>query len=399
MKRLGICAAAAVVIGAAPAKEPPPVATYWMDVSTMSGMGAGMTPGQRPNMDQIMGMMNGGGGVVHTLNLRLASRDKPPGAGQADHLIPAGLQLGASLPLLAPEVVKEEPVQAGLPTNFERPKGRMLIYWGCGEHVTGSQPTIIDFARVAAGQMPPGMAAMASMAHVVSGPHSAPGFGEWPNRRDSRAVPAAGSLVGAHKVQANYAPPIGFNLAPTQDFMPGLGLREGARMPSGATQLFWQPAAQATGYALAMFGSNQAGDVVMWSSSNRANMPAMDYLAPGEVKRLVTAGAVLAPGTSQCVLPAEVAAASPMAMVTMIGYGPEANFAEAPKAPKWVTKVRYKTTASVMRGMGAMMGEGDDPQADPQRQGQPPQAPAPRKKRGLGGLGGILNGAIPVPRY
>jgi hypothetical protein len=88
-----------------------------------------------------------------------------------------------------------------------------------------------------------------------------------------------------------------------------------------------------------------------------------------------------------------------MAMVTMIGYGPEANFAEAPKAPKWVTKVRYKTTASVMRGMGAMMGEGDDPQADPQRQGQPPQAPAPRKKRGLGGLGGILNGAIPVPRY
>ncbi len=129
----------------------------------MSGMGAGMTPGQRPNMNQIMGMMSGGGGVMHALNLRLASRDKPAGAGQADHLIPAGLQLGASLPLLAPEVVKEEPVQAGLPTNFERPKGRMLIYWGCGEHVTGSQPTIIDFARVAAGQMPPGMAAMASM--------------------------------------------------------------------------------------------------------------------------------------------------------------------------------------------------------------------------------------------
>ena len=43
-------------------------------------------------------------------------------------------------------------------------------------------------------------------------------------------------------------------------------------------------------------------------------------------------------------------------MVTMIGYGPEANFAEAPKAPKWVTKVRYKTTASLMRGMGGMMG-------------------------------------------
>lgn len=403
MKHLYLCAAAAVVIGAAPAKEaaPPPVATYWMDVSTMSGMGAGMTPGQRPNMSQMMGMMNGGGGqAMHSLSLRLASRDKPTGAAQADHFIPAALQMGASLPLLSPQAVKEEPVETGLPTNFQRPKGRMLIYWGCGEHVAAGQPMVIDFSKIAAGQMPPGMAAMASMAHVVSGPHSAPGFGEWPNQRDSRAVPAAGSLIGAHKVQANYAPPIGFNLAATQDFMPGLGLREGTALPSGATQLFWQPAAQATGYALAMFGSNQSGDVIMWSSSNRASMPAMDYLTPSEVRRLVTAGSVLAPSTSQCVLPAEVGAASRFGMVTMIGYGPEADFAEAPRAPKWVAKVRYKTTASVMHGMGGMMGgmnadSGDD-------EGQPQQAPQqqqqqPRKKRGLGGFGGIIGGVMSIP--
>ena len=44
----------------------------------------------------------------------------------------------------------------------------------------------------------------------------------------------------------------------------------------------------------------------------------------------------------------------------MIGYGPEAYFAEKPKAPKWTAKVRYKTTASVMRGMGGMMGAADD---------------------------------------
>ena len=60
----------------------------------------------------------------------------------------------------------------------------MLIYWGCGEHVGAGQPTVIDFAKVAAGQMPPGMAAMAGMAHVVRRPSSAPGFGEWPNRKD-----------------------------------------------------------------------------------------------------------------------------------------------------------------------------------------------------------------------
>ncbi len=388
---------AAVLLGAAPAKkgtaakDPPPIASYWMDVATQSGMGAGMAQGQRPDMGQMMAMMQGGGGsVMHTLDLRLASRDRPAAAPQADHMIPPGLQMGASLPLLTPATVREEPMTPGMP--FQQPKGRMLIYWGCGEHVGAGQPMVVDFARVAAGQMPPGMAAMASMAHVVTGPHSAPGFGKWPNERDSRPVPAQGSLTGAHKVQANYAPPIDFSLAAGQDFMPGLGLREAGTLPSGASQLMWQAAAQATGYALAMFGSNQNQDVIMWSSANRASMAAMDYLAPSEVRRLVAAGAVLPPSTTQCVLPAEVAAASPYGMVTMIGYGPEVGFAEAPKAPKWVAKVRYKSTASVMRGMSGMMGQmgGDDDGSPPQQ--MPPQQQPQRKRGGLGGIGGIIGG-------
>jgi hypothetical protein len=237
------------------------------------------------------------------------------------------------------------------------------------------------------------VAAMAAMAHAVSGPNSAPGFGRWPNDRDRRAVPAGGSLLGAHSVKGNYSPDIGFSLGNGQDFMPGLGLREAGALPSGASQLTWQPASMATGYALAMFGANPNGDFVMWSSSKSAAMPALDYLAPAEVRRLVAAGSVLPPSASQCVLPAEVAAAVPAGMVTMIGYGPEANFAELPKAPKWVAKVRYKTTASVMHGMGAMMegmgaGEADQAQQDPQQQ------PAKKKKRGLG-LGDLLGGAIP----
>ncbi len=365
MKRASVVGATAVVgaavavIGAAPAKPagpPPPIANYWMDVATASGMGAGMSPGQRPDMGQMMAMMNGGGGsVTHTLDLRLASRDKAP-APTADHLIPAGLQMGPSLPLIAP--VREE--QPRGPVPFQQPKGRMLIYWGCGEHVSAGQPTIVDFSKFAPGKVPPGMAAMASMAHVVSGPYSAPGFGRWPNERDRRPVPASGSLLGAHKVEANYSPPIGFSLSAGQDFMPGLGLREAGALPSGASRLMWTPAAQATGYALAMFGSNGGGDVVMWSSAKSASMAALDYLSPAEVRRLIAAGSVLPPSTSECVLPAEVAAASPAGMVTMIGYGPEANFAENPKAPKWTAKVRFKTTASVMHGMGAMMGASDD---------------------------------------
>jgi hypothetical protein len=398
MNKFAFLAASAALVGvgayaAAPAKKagspPPPIATYWMDVATQSGMGMG--GGGRPDMAQVMAMMNGGGAPMHMLDLRLASKEKPTAAPEADHLIPPGLQMGASLPLLTP-VREEAPAQtSGLPTQFQRPKGRMLIYWGCGEHAGAGQPTVIDFAKMEPGKVPPGMAAMASMAHVQSGPSSAAGFGRWPNEKDSRQVPVNGSLLGGHKVEANYAPPIAFSLGAGQDFRPGLGLHEAGVLASGAARLAWQPAANATGYALAMFGANGDGDVVMWSSAKSAQMPAMDYLAPSEVKRLVAAGAALPPSASECVLPAEVAAASPTGMVMMIGYGPEADFTDNPKAPKWATKVRYKTTASLMRGIGGMGGYAGNQAAPPQQQAEPQQQP--KKRRGIG-IGDLL-GAIP----
>ncbi len=391
---VGAASLGAIAYSAAPAKDPPPIASYWMDVSTQSGLGAGMmgagSGGGRPSMGEVMSMMSGGApSVGHTIDLRLASRTKPAAAGQADHWIPAGLQMGPSLPLVTPVREPAEPGTAGMPANWQQPKGRMLIYWGCGEHVSAGQPTVIDFSKMTPGKMPPGMAGMASMAHVVTGPMSAAGFGRWPNDRDRRPVPAAGSLIGAHKVEANYSPPIAFSLGAGQDFMPGLGLREAGALPSGASRLMWQPAPQATGYALAMFGSNPNGDVIMWSSAKNASMVTLDYLSPSEVKRLIGSGAVLPPGTSECLLPAEVAGASPMGMLTMIGYGPEANFAEAPKSPKWVTKVRYKTTASLMRGMGGMMGGSNDGDAQSQQQAEPP------KKKKRFGLGDLIGGAIP----
>jgi hypothetical protein len=386
-------ALAAAGVYAAPAKKaaspPPPIATYWMDASTSSGMGAGMMgangSGGRPDIGQIMAMMNGGGSAVsHSLGLTLASREKSA-APQADHMIPPGLQMGPSLPLIAPERVREEPT-TGMPPNFQRPKGRMLVYWGCGEHVAAGQPTVIDFAKVAAGQMPAGMAQLSGLARMVHRPNSAPGFGEWPNRQDSRSVPASGSLVGPHKVQANYAPPIAFTLNAGQDFMPGLGLSEAGAMPSGAVRLRWQPASQATGYALAMFGAAENGDVIMWSSGK--GFPALDFLTPSEVKRLIAAARVLPPSTSECILPAEVASASPAGMVTMIGYGPEADFSDNPKAPKWVAKVRYKTTATLIRGMGEMGADGSA-----QIEARQPQ-PAKKKKKRFG-LGDLIGGAIP----
>ena len=381
----GMCAAAcgAAVYAAAPAKgppPPPPIANYYMDAATVGGFGGMMGGEGRPSMAQMMGMMSGNAPAYsHTLDLRLASRTKAPAAPEANHLIPPGLQMGPSLPLIAPA----SPKPATQTYPYQQPKGRMVIYWGCGEHVGAGQPTVIDFAKVAAGQMPPGMANMANYARMANIPHSAPGYGEWPNKQDRRPVPVNGSLVGAHKVEGNYSPPIAFTLG--QDFMPALNLRELGSLPSGAVQLGWTPAASATGYALAMFGSAQNGDVLMWSSSKSAAMATMlDFISPSEVKRLIGTGHVLSPQTTQCTLPSEVAKASPAGMIMMIGYGPQAYFAEAPKAPKWTATARFKTVSSIMLGMPQMGGQ----------DGAAPGQPQPKKKKKFG-IGDVLKGAIP----
>ena len=167
-----VCAAAcgAAVFAATPA-APPPIATYWMDASTSSGFGAGMmgANGGRPNMGQMMNMMSGRApSFAHTLELRLASKTKAPAAPNANHLVPPNLQMGPSLPLLTPPAPKPVKETYGLPQGYEKPKGRMLIYWGCGEHSGAGQPTVVDFAKLAAGQVPPGMAAMANIARTAS---------------------------------------------------------------------------------------------------------------------------------------------------------------------------------------------------------------------------------------
>jgi hypothetical protein len=383
------------MVGAALPKAPPPVANYWMDVATASGIGAGMMGG-KPNMAQMMSMMNGGGGQpMHTLNLYLASRTKPAGAPQASHLIPPGLQMGASLPLVTPAAAAPAPRYDGVPGQFQPPKGRMLIYWGCGEHVGAGQPTVIDFSKLASGQLPAGYKAMVSAVQAAQPPRAgaSAGFGEWPNTKDPRPVPASASLIGAHKVEGNYSPPIAFNLAAGQDFMPALNLREAGALPSGAVPLSWTPAAQATGYALSMFGASGNGDVTVWTSASKAAaMANLDYLSPAQAKSQVASGTVLAPTTSQCTVPSEVVKASPTGMVMMIGYGPEAFFSDKPKSPTWTTRVRYKTTASLMLGMSAMMGDADGSASQARRAAQPQPK---RKRRGL--LGDIIEGATGIP--
>lgn len=328
----------------------PPIASYWMNVETAAGMNI-------PGMSGFGGMMAGmmGGSQMQggkKLYLQLGSqRDANP--ARADHFIPQDMAMGASLPLTGERSSAPRSSERGdRPEHMERPKGRMLLYWGCGTSARPGQPVIIDFARMSAGQAP----AMTARRVATGTPPSAGNraYGEWPNQIDSKPVPASASLIGSHTIKGNYTPDIQFSLS--NDFMDRVELATSQQ--GAATRVQWNSISAATGY-FATVMSPQGDDVVFWSSSEVQEMGSalMDYIPPGEVSRLVRERVVLSPQTTECVVPAEVAKGG-SGFLQFIAYGPEANFAHPPRPsdarqpwnPEWAVKVRFKSTAGTMLG-------------------------------------------------
>ena len=331
-----------------------PVANYWMSVETAAGM-------TMPGMGGFVpGMMGGQGQSGRKIVLQLGSQRPSSDTPRADHNIPAGMSMGPSLPLVSPQRIAAEPVERDMPQGMERPKGRMLIYWGCGESARPGQPVIIDFAAVSQGQMPPGMSSRRISMQTPPSPGRARTYGDWPNQQDSKAVPATASLTGDHQIKGNYSPDIQFALGDGQDFMDRVELSNAPRGGAGAVNVGWNAVGTATGYFAMVFGSD-GNDTIMWSSSEVQEMGGtlMNYIPPAEVARLVREKVVLAPSVTECTVPAEVvkkAGGSPF--LNFIAYGPEANFAQPPRPkdpkqawePLWAVKVRFKSTASTLLG-------------------------------------------------
>jgi len=427
-KNLALCAGVVGIAGAAfaqPAgkgggqKVTGPIATYWMSAATQTGFGmpgAGGA-GAKPSMSQLMGMMRGGGAAQHSLTLQLGSSQKAPGP-QAEHLPPDGLRAGQSLPLVtpqaapAPERTDETPQ---IPREYQKPRGRMLIFWGCGEHAKPGQPIVIDFAQITAGKLPAGMEALSRGLGARPMQPPSPGrnatYGDWPNARSRATVPPEGSLVGDHVVQGNYSPEIRFALNPAQDFLGPLNLTTNAKTASGAAQLGWGPVSGAQAYLAVAIGGGQNETMVMWTSSEAqaAAFAMPDYISPGDLDRLVASRALMGPQTTACTVPKEVVDAAPAALVQMTAYGREANFVYPPRPsnPKeawnqqWQVKVRYRSATGGLLGqvMPGMGGDEDNPRrrgARGAQQEQPPQTPADakaeRRKAIMKGLGGALLG-------
>jgi hypothetical protein len=370
-----------------------PIARYTVDAGTTSGMLA--MAGSGGGIGGALAMMRGGNQVAHELQLRLGSSRAPTGAPTADHFLPAGVRLGDSVPLTTPRQATSQPTPEGMPQGqMQMPQGRLLLFWGCGEHAGPGQPVVIDFSRMARGQVPPGLFAQAVNLpedwSVNSG--NSRTFGEWPNERNSKQVPANASLLGAHRVASTYAPEIAFDLA--DDFMPPLS-PAGRDMASGAVGLSWNALPKATGYYAWAMATNPEGnsrDMVWWTSSSTQQFggPMSEWLSPAAVSRLVQAGTVMPPSQTTCTVPAEVrAAGGPIMMTYLYGYGPQADFAYPPRPasaraawkPDWIARVRFRSSSMVMLGMPGM--DGSDARGGRAEQGQVP-APSGKPKCGRG---------------
>lgn len=360
--------------GAMAQQQTQPKARYNMDVGTVTGIGA-----MGGGMGGAMSMMFGGGGskTAYELQLRLGSSLTPTkGAPKADHFPLPALKAGKSLPLISPQAEPGEKI-----TDFQRPKGRLLIYWGCGAKAPKGQPVIIDFAKVAQGQFPPGLFSTRVPADRSVRFSNSKTYGDWPNSKSGKPPGNGASLLGEHRVVSNYAPEIKFSL--TQDFMGALNVNA-APAPGGATNLSWNRLDAATGFYAWMMGMRMdrssgepTGDMVWWSSSAAREFGGglWDWLAPATVQRLVGEKVVMPPTQTTCLVPAEVKAAAPdMQFGTLYAYGPEANFAYPPKPATgpwnldWTSRVRYRSTTTWMGGgaMGGMMsGQNEQEPAKP----------------------------------
>jgi hypothetical protein len=168
----------------------------------------------------------------------------------------------------------------------EKPKGRLLMFWGCGEHAPKGQPVVIDFAKLAAGQAPPGLWSTTIVRDwgptPDQQPHLRPLAGRGWQVREGRQFAA-----GPHRIVGNYSPEIAFTL--TKDFMAALRVSKQANQPSGAL-VTWNAMPDATGYLATLVGGKQGprgdmGDMVMWSSSATRQFGGGldDWLTPAQV--------------------------------------------------------------------------------------------------------------------
>jgi hypothetical protein len=400
----------------------PPVAQAWIDVATFAGMGMPMGGGAAGPMGMLGSMLGGGAGAKNTFGMTQAASagrwvdvtlytSRNPSLAEALQSVPQGTQLAPTLKLMSPLEEKGKPARPDDDTpierEYERPKGKMLLYWGCGETVRPGQPRVVDFATAAPADFQKFFIARSA---TQRGAHSAVGRPHWPSRDDTRMVPANASLVGEHGFTGQGVPE-GFRFAipAAQDIMPAIELAQ--RDAGGATVLEWKALPTARAYFVAAMGAKEGGrggdnvEMVFWTSSEEPDTGSglVDYQTNAAVDRWLREKVLLAPSATTCTVPKGIFGQG--ALLRMIAYGTELNVVHPPRPadpkiawePQWAAKVRVKSVASAMLGMdmGSMMRSGGKEEAPPaaeaaKKDDKPPSAvdealDAAKRLRGLFG--------------
>lgn len=355
----------------------PPEAQAWIDVATFSGMsGMGAVGGMGAlggNPLGALGAMFGGksgtsGSTGNTFsNTRSMGSGRwvdvtvraraNPGLEEAQQAVPEGF-LNPALELKTPKNAPPPPLRDDeeVREETEKPKGRLLLYWGCGPTIRQGQPRVLDMATASVDDYAKFFVGRSA---TQRGAHSAVGRPVWPNPVDSRMVPPQASLVGEHAFTGKGIPDgFRFKIPLAQDLMPPLVLEQIDR--SGATDLGWNAIATARAYFVAAMGSNAKEDMVMWTSSELADtgFGLIDYQTNAAVDRWLKEKVLLTPKTTNCTVPKGVFGESG-AMLRLIAYGDELNLAHPPRPkdpkqkwePVWAVKLRVKSVTSGFLGM------------------------------------------------
>ena len=347
---------------AAAEKAKTPVTQYWVSVATQNMSIPGMP---QEGMSGLQGMIIGkmaGVGPKKSLLLQLNSPGALPSGPEATHDIPPGLSMGKALPLLIPE--REKPVRGGEEPEqkAEKPKVRMLFYWGCSEAIRPGQPRVLDTEKMSMPQFGKAMSGRTGSGQTPPSQRSGWAYAEWPNRKDRQDVPKSSSLSGDHFIHGNYTPDIKFAVGERHDFMAPVEFTSVTGGLTDSIKFQWKKIPTAIGYfAMAIGHDEKTGETILWSSSD-AQDPGyglMSYLPPADVSRFIREKVVMGPDVTSCSVPKGIFKEANGAALQFIGYGDELNIAYPPKPkdPKirheyiWAVKLRNKSTGMLPIGM------------------------------------------------
>ncbi len=351
-------------------KSKPPVAQAWIDVATYAGMGMpGMGGGMNP-LSMLGGVFGGGGrntfgntmaGKTGSwLDVTLFARNTPS-LTDAIQSVPANSKLAPELRLVSPKQQKTPPPSEDdqvIPEEYEPPKGKIYLYWGCGDTVRPGQPQVLDMSKASPADY---QKFFVGRRATQRGAHLATGRPSWPNEEDARMVPEGASLMGEHAFKGQGVPDgFKFAIGQAQDIMPPLELNQ--RNKDGATQLEWKGLPTARAYFIAAMGARENNEMVFWTSSEvtENGTGLVDYQTNSAIDRWLKEKALLSPDARTCTVPKGIFGNG--AMLRMIAYGTELNLAYPPKPtnqnlvwePQWAVKVRLKSVTNAMLGMESM---------------------------------------------